>query len=698
MAEVSASTDPAARAAWLRSEIDRHLHLYHVLDQPEISDAAYDALYRELVAIEEEHPELVADDSPTQRIGAEPATEFAKVRHLQEMLSLANARDRDELLAWDARVHRLLEEAEVDGPVRYVTEPKIDGLAISLVYEDGKLVRGATRGNGIVGEDVTPNLRTMGSIPLRLRLADGEQPPALIEVRGEVYMREADFAKLNEDRAAAGDATFMNARNSAAGSLRMKDPRVTAQRPLRLFTYALGRVDGLSLEAHSQALAWLEQHGFPVNALTESHDDIEAVAARCAELEQRRTTLGYDIDGVVVKVDRLDQQRALGHIGKDPRWAVAYKFKPISATTKLHDVGINVGRTGTLNPFAILEPVQISGVTVKLATLHNEDDIRRRDIRIGDTVVVQRAGDVIPQVIGPLTDKRDGTEREFFMPAACPACGEPVERAEGEARHYCTNRNCPSRGFRLLEHYASRGGMDIDGVGEKLLFRFWELEMVRRPPDLYGLTVDDLLPLEGFQQRSAENVIRSIDASRSRPLTRLVVSLGIPHVGWITAQGLVAHFQTMDALRHAGGEEMEAIEGIGSVVADTVAAYFGDPEHQQLVDDLAAAGVNMEAQPDELGPVSEGPLSGLTLVVTGTLEGSTREEAYAAIEERGGKVTNSVSKKTSFVVAGASAGSKLEKAAKAGVPVLDEAGFVKLLEEGPEAVAPPAEPEPEAAG
>jgi DNA ligase (NAD+) len=689
MAEAPATTDPAVRAEWLRNELDRHLHLYHVLDQPEISDAEYDALYRELVAIEEERPELVVPDSPTQRVGAEPATQFAKVRHLQAMGSLANARDRDELLVWDARVRRLLEEAEAEGPVRYVTEPKIDGLAISLLYEDGRLVRGATRGNGVIGEDVTPNLRTIGSIPLRLRLAEGEQPPALVEVRGEVYMRGADFARLNEERAAAGEATFMNARNSAAGSLRQKDPRATAQRPLRLFTYAMGRVEGLSFETHSGAIAWLDAHGFPVNTLTETHDDIEGVAARCAALEERRMSLDYDIDGVVVKVDRLDQQRALGVVGRDPRWAVAYKFKPITATTRLHDVGINVGRTGTLNPFAILEPVQIGGVTVKLATLHNEDDIRRRDIRIGDTVVVQRAGDVIPQVIGPLTDKRDGSEREFFMPEKCPACGEPVERAEGEARHYCTNRNCPSRGFRLLEHYASRGAMDIDGVGEKQLYRFWELEMVRRPPDLYRLTVDDLLPLEGFQQRSAENVISSIDASRSRPFVRLLVALGIPHVGWITADALVRHFRTMDALRHAGGEEMEAIDGVGSVVADTVAAWFGDPEHQQLIDDLAAAGVNMEALPEELGS-SDGPLSGLTLVVTGTLEAYSRDAAASAIEERGGKVTNSVSKKTSFVIAGSSPGSKLEKAEKAGVRVLDEAGFTRLLQEGPDAVAEPA--------
>jgi DNA ligase (NAD+) len=677
------AADVRDRVEELRREVERHNRLYHQLDQPEITDAEYDELFRELQRLEAENPELVDPDSPTQRVGAEPQSGFAEIRHLQPMLSLANARDPDELRAWGARVLRLL-EAEGLGPPRFVTEPKIDGLAISLVYRDGRFERGATRGDGAVGEDVTANLRTVRTVPLRMSRVDGEAAPVLLEVRGEVYLPIEDFERLNEERAAAGLATFMNPRNSAAGSLRQKDPRQTAARPLAIWCYAVGAREGVDFASHSEALAWLEAHGFRVNPLTEQHDDIEDVARRCAELEDRRLSLGYEIDGVVVKVDRYDQQSALGVVGRDPRWAVAYKFPPITATTKLLDIGLNVGRTGALNPFAMLEPVVVGGVVVKLATLHNEDDIRRKDIRIGDTVIVQRAGDVIPQVVGPLTATRDGTEREFFMPERCPACDQPVVREPGEAMHRCVNPNCPSRGLEAIKHFVSRGALDIDGVGEKLVSRLWELELVRRPPDLYRLTVDDLLPLDGFAEISARNVIASIDASRSRPFPNVVFALGIPHVGYVTAELLARRCRSMDALRAAGLEEIEHVEGVGPVIAEAVAAWFGDPEHAALVDDLAAAGVSMALAPGE-GDEPEGPLSGLTVVITGTLEALSRTEAEEAVIARGGKVTSSVSKRTSYVVAGESPGSKLAKAESAGVPVLDEAAFVRLLADGPEA-------------
>jgi DNA ligase (NAD+) len=678
------AADVRERVEELRREVERHNRLYHQFDQPEITDAEYDQLFRELQRLESENPELVDPDSPTQRVGAEPQAGFAEIRHLQPMLSLANARDPDELRGWGARVLRLL-EAEGLGAPRFVTEPKIDGLAISLLYRNGRFERGATRGDGAVGEDVTANLRTVRTVPLRMTGVDGEAAPALLEVRGEVYLPIDDFERLNEERAAAGLATFMNPRNSAAGSLRQKDPRQTAARPLAIWCYAVGTREGVEFTSHSEALAWLGAHGFRVNPLTEGHDDIEDVARRCAELEERRLSLGYEIDGVVVKVDRYDQQSALGVVGRDPRWAVAYKFPPITATTKLLDIGLNVGRTGALNPFAMLEPVVVGGVVVKLATLHNEDDIRRKDIRIGDTVIVQRAGDVIPQVVGPLTATRDGSEREFFMPERCPACDQPVVREAGEAMHRCVNPNCPSRGLEAIKHFVSRGALDIDGVGEKLVGRLWELELVRRPPDLYRLTVENLLPLDGFAEISARNVIASIDASRSRPFPNVIFALGIPHVGYVTAELLAHRFRTMDALRTAGLEEIEEVEGVGPVIAEAVAAWFGDPDHAALVDDLTAAHVAMALAPGE-GGEPDGPLSGLTVVITGTLEAFSRTEAEEAVVARGGKVTSSVSKRTSYVVAGESPGSKLAKAEGAGVAVLDEAAFARLLADGPDAI------------
>ncbi len=676
---MDARTDiPAARAAWLRRELERHNRLYYVEDAPEVDDAEYDALFRELRAIEEQDPSLQTPDSPTQRVGGIAAGSFEEVRHLQPMLSLANARDVEELVSWDQRVRRQLEAAGRDEAPAYVTEPKIDGLAISLIYRDGVLERGATRGDGIVGEDVTANLRTVRTVPLRLELAEGETPPPLVEVRGEIYLPIAAFARLNEERAAQGLATFMNPRNSAAGSLRQRDSSQTASRPLALWTYAVGVREALELASHSEALAWLGSHGFRVNPLTASHEAIDSVIAACHELGERRADLDYDIDGVVVKVDRFAEQELLGVVGRDPRWAIAFKFPPTTAITRLLDIGINVGRTGNLNPFAMLEPVVVGGVVVKLATLHNEDDILRKDIRIGDHVVVQRAGDVIPQVVGPLTARRDGSERVFAMPANCPACGTPVERVEGEVRHRCPNPSCPSRGLEALRHFVSRGALDVDGVGEKLAWRFWELGLVRRPSDLYRLTVDDLLPLEGFQRTSAENAIASIDASRRRPFSRVLFGLGIPHVGFVTAEAIARQIGSMDALRAAGVQEIEAVEGVGSIIADAVAAWFADPDHAALVDELRDAGLSMETPADERAPAA-GPLTGQSFVLTGTLERRTREEAAEEIVARGGKVTGSVSKKTSYVVAGESPGSKLDKAETLGVPVIDEAAFEALI-------------------
>jgi DNA ligase (NAD+) len=670
--------DAAGRAAWLRRELERHNRLYYVEDAPEIDDAGYDALYRELNALEEEDPSLRTADSPTQRVGGIAAGGFEEVRHLQPMLSLANARDVDELISWDQRVRRQLEAAGRGEAPAYVTEPKIDGLAISLVYRDGVLERGATRGDGITGEDVTANLRTVRTVPLRLQLAEGETPPPLVEVRGEIYLPIAAFARLNEERAAQGLATFMNPRNSAAGSLRQRDSSQTASRPLALWTYAVGVREGLELGSHSEALAWLGAHGFRVNPLTARHESVDSVIAACNELGERRADLDYDIDGVVVKVDRFAEQQLLGVVGRDPRWAIAFKFPPTTAITRLLDIGVNVGRTGNLNPFAMLEPVVVGGVVVKLATLHNEDDILRKDIRIGDHVVVQRAGDVIPQVVGPLTARRDGSERIFAMPANCPACGTPVERVEGEVRHRCPNPHCPSRGLEAVRHFVSRGALDIDGVGDKLVWRFWELGLVRRPSDLYRLTMDDLLPLEGFQQTSAENAIASIDASRRRPFSRVLFGLGIPHVGFVTAEAIARQIGSMDALRAAGVQEIEAVEGVGPIIADAVAAWFADPDHAALVDELRVAGLTMETPLAERAPAA-GPLTGQSFVLTGTLERRTREEAAEQIVALGGKITGSVSKKTSYVVAGESPGSKLAKAETLGVPVIDEDAFEALI-------------------
>jgi DNA ligase (NAD+) len=653
----------AQRAAELRRAIAEADHRYFILDQPTLSDGEYDALMRELRALEADDPSLITPDSPTQRIGVVADSGFAEVEHLQPMLSLANARNDDEFEAWAERVSRLLGDESYE----LVTEPKVDGLAISLVYEDGVFVRGATRGNGVVGEDVTRNLRTVRAIPLRLAC---EPAPAVAEVRGEVYLPLEGFARVNEEQVAAGAKPFMNPRNSAAGSLRQKNPAVTAKRPLRLWAYGIGHSEGLELATHWDALAWLRDQGFPVSPDAELHDDPGSALRFCRAFEDRRASLTYDVDGVVVKVSSLDQQRRLGSVGRDPRWAVAFKFAPTTAVTKLDKIGLNVGRTGALNPYAILDPVVVGGVTVSLATLHNEDDIRRKDIREGDRVIIQRAGDVIPQVVGPAPEQDGKRRRRWKMPDRCPVCSTPIVRAEGEARHYCPNRACPSRGYEGLKHFVSRGAMDVDGVGEKLVARLVELGLVSQPQDFYRLTVDDLLPLDGFQETLAENVVGSIERSKSRPFDRVLFALGIPHVGGITAELLAGAFGSMDALRKATPEEIAEVEGIGPVIAETVSAWFLDEEHAHIVDALAAAGLTMSG-PKRARAQASGPLAGKTFVVTGTIEGHTRDSIAEHLAGLGAKVTGSVSASTDYVLAGEGGGSKRSKAEALGVPVID---------------------------
>jgi DNA ligase (NAD+) len=673
------ASDPTARAARLRAELVRHEHAYYVLDQPTVDDATYDALYRELVTIEAEYPELVTPDSPTQRVSGEAAAGFAEVRHLQPMLSLANARDGAELRAFHERVLRLLQADGVDEEPRYVTEPKIDGLAISLLYEDGRFTRGATRGNGVVGEDVTANLRTVRVLPLGFASPgpDDGPPPRLVEVRGEVYLPRAAFARMNDERVAAGLPVYMNPRNTAAGSLRQLDPRQTASRPLAVWCYGIGAVEGLGFESHYEGLEWLRARGFPVNPLTARHASFDDVVAECERIGAMRADLPYEIDGVVVKVDALAMQRRLGSVGRDPRWAVAFKFPATTRTTKLVDIGVNVGRTGALNPFAVLEPVEVGGVVVKLATLHNEEDIHRKDVRIGDTVIVQRAGDVIPQVVGPVLDARTGDERVFHMPETCPACGQPVVKPEGEVQHRCVNPSCPSRGLEAIKHFVSRGALDIEGLGEQRVWQFWELGLVRTPDALYRLTEEQLVGLDGFQERSAQKLVAAIDASRQRPFGNVLFGLGVPHVGDVTAQAIARHFGSLAALQDASAQDIAEVEGVGPVIAEAVAVWFADPDHQALVAALSEAGVRLELGPDEL-PAAGGPLEGKTFVITGTLS-RARAEIESEIAAAGGKVTGSVSSKTDYVVAGEAAGSKLAKAQKLGVEVLDEAGLAALL-------------------
>jgi DNA ligase (NAD+) len=673
-----APRDPAKRAAKLRREIEGHNHRYYVLDDPVISDPDYDGLLRELRELEEEHPELRRSDSPTQRVGGRPLQRFASVRHPLPMVSLGNARDEDELRAWEKRLHNALERRGVDPEtIEFVTEPKVDGLAISLVYEDGVLVRGATRGDGEIGEDVTNNLRTIGAIPLSL--ARNGAPPPLLEVRGEVYLPLADFARLNEQRAAAGESTFANPRNSAAGSIRQLDPKLAAARPLSIWCYGIGASEGLDLKTHFESLEWLRSHGFRVNRDVELHKDFSSVVEACRAWEERREHLDFEIDGAVVKVNDFEAQRELGVVGREPRWAIAFKFSPTTAVTKLEQIGVNVGRTGNMVPYAVLKPVEVGGVTVSRATLHNEEDLARKDIREGDEVVIMRAGDVIPQVVSPITQRRTGKEKPYAPPAKCPECGTPTVKPEGEVWTRCPNRkDCPGQIVQALKHFVSRGAMDIEGYGEKLVIRFYELGLVRALPDLYKLTVDELEQLEGFQRRSAENLVASIERSKEQPFHRVLYALGIPGIGAVNARQLAAHFRSMDRLLAASKEELEEVEGMGPILAGIVHETLAEDRNRQLIEDLRAAGLNME---EAGGPAQDGdgPLEGKTFVLTGTLEGMSRDEAAERITALGGKVTGSVSGKTDYVVAGADPGSKLDKARDLGRPVIDESALKKLL-------------------
>jgi len=655
------------RAGELREQLDHHLYRYHVLDDPEISDAEYDKLYDELKTLEEEHPELVTGDSPTQRVGAPISGRFQKVEHLTPMGSLEKVTTDESLFKWAEDVRKRL---GTDEPVAFVTEPKIDGLAINLTYEGGQLTRGATRGDGYQGEDVTVNLRTIGSVPLKMR---GKGQPTVAEVRGEVYMPISGFRELNERVAELGQKLAPNPRNAAAGSLRQKDSSITASRPLAVWMYSLGAVDGLALESQWETLEWLREHGFRTNPFAERHESIETVAEVCRAWEAKRIELDYEIDGIVIKVDSLDQQRRLADLHGRPRWARAYKWAPMTAQTRLNKIHIRVGRTGALNPWAALEPVAVGGVTVSTATLHNEEDINRKDIREGDEVIVQRAGDVIPQVVGPVLPHRRGT-KPFKMPEKCPLCGAKVVKPEGEAMHRCPNPKCESRGLETLINWV----WDIDGVGEQAMRRLWREGIVTSLPDLYRLTKEQLMELDGYAEISAGNAVAAIEQSKqSMTFHRVLAGLNIPDTGWVTARNLAAHFGTIDKLIGASQEEIQEAEGIGPGRAEGIAEWFSDEENLKLVQELRELGLRFETG-DELKPV-EGPLSGQTYVITGTLESFTRDEAATALEALGAKVSNSVSKKTAGLIVGEEAGSKLKKAQDAGVPILDEAALQKLL-------------------
>ena len=673
MPSSQASASATGRAQELRRELDHHLHRYHVLDDPEISDAEYDRLYDELVSLEEAHPELVTPDSPTQRVGAPPSEKFTKVDHLAPMGSLEKVTTSEALGKWADDVRKRLDS---DEPVAYVIEPKIDGSAVSLVYEEGQFVRGATRGDGFRGEEITVNLRTIRSIPLSLRVPPGEAPPPVVEVRGEVYFPLSGFRELNERLVSEGKKTAPNPRNAAAGTLRQLDSSITAARPLAIWVYGSGYREAVEVETQWELLEWLRERGFRTNPYSERLETIEEVAEACRAWETRRIDLDYEIDGIVIKVDSIDQQRRLGALHSRPRWARAFKWAPLTAETTLAKIHIRVGRTGNLNPWAQLEPVHVGGVTVSTATLHNEEDINRKDIREGDKVIVQRAGDVIPQVVGPVLPHAKGT-KPFRMPAKCPLCGTEVVKPEGEVMHRCPNRACPSRGLETLINWVS-AAMDIEGVGEQFVRRLWDEGLLRSMPDLYRLSAEQLQELDGYGEISARNAVASIQESKSQPFFRVLFGLNIPDVGWVTAQNLARHFGSVDRLMEASQEDIMAVEGIGPERAEAIAEWFSDEENRGLVQELRELGLTFEVGEAER-PV-EGRLTGTTYVITGTLSGWTREEASAALEELGARVLNSVSGKTTGLVVGEEPGSKLAKAEKAGVPILDEAAFQKLLE------------------
>jgi DNA ligase (NAD+) len=669
------SGTPEQRAEELKELLARHNRLYYVLDDPEIGDDAYDELLNELRALEEENPEMRTPDSPTQRVGAPPLDRFEPVEHLEQMLSLGNSRNEEELRGWENRIANYLKRLDITASqFSYTTEPKIDGLAVTLTYEEGVLVRGATRGDGRVGEDVTQNLRTIGSVPLRI-----DKAPPLIEVRGEIYLPIAAFKALNERRAEAGEPTFANPRNSAAGSIRQLDPSLAAERPLSTWMYGIGAVKGLDLPTHMDEVEWLRDRGFKVNPDTDHHEGVEGVVKRCHWWEERREELDYEIDGVVVKVDEKALWRELGVVGREPRWAIAWKFPPTTATTKLKEVVWNVGRTGHLVPFAMLEPVHVGGVTVTTATLHNEEDLARKDVRKGDEVVIMRAGDVIPQVVSPKLPRKHRAARREKPPARCPACDTPTVKPEDSVFTICPNRSgCPGQAFQHVKHFVSKGAMDIEGLGEKQAQTFLEGGVIADVADIYDLTAERLVELDRFAETSAQNLVASIDASRRRPFKRVLYALGLPGVGYVTAEALADHFGSIDALHEADPEAIEEVEGVGPIMAVQIAESLTDDATWALVEKLREKGLRLEADPSERRR-ADGPLVGKTVVLTGTLPELTREEAAAMVKAAGGKVTSSVSKKTDYVVAGDNPGSKLAKAEKFETEILDEAGLRKLV-------------------
>ena len=664
----------ARRLDALRKTIEKLNYDYYVLDQPTATDAEYDALMRELREIEAAHPELVTPDSPTQRVGSTPRDGFTQVQHPLPMLSLSNIYSREELDAWAARLARILPGVSF----QYVTEPKIDGLAVALTYVNGTLQRGATRGDGVTGEDVTVNLRTVRTLPLRLN-QDGGPLPDVIEVRGEVFMRRADFETLNARIEREGGRPFMNPRNAAAGSLRQLDPGITAQRPLRFLAYGIGYAEGGPLiSSHMEALYALQAFGFETSPGAALDDSIEAVWERCQEWLARRDTIPFEIDGVVIKVNDLRQQEELGFVSREPRWATAYKFPAIQQTTRITDIVVNVGRTGVLTPLAHLEPVNIGGVIVSRATLHNEDEIRRKDIRIGDTVVVQRAGDVIPQVVQVIVERRTGDEREFVMPETCPVCGAPTHRADGEAARYCTNSACPAQLKRHVHHFVARGAMDIEGLGEKLADRFVDLGMIRDLGDIYDLDWEAVAALEGLGELSASNLRKVVEASKNRPLQRLIFGLGIQHIGERSSRMLADRFHSLDNLIAADVDAIDSVPGIGTIQAQAVYDFLHTVENLAVIEKLRAAGVRMADEAAGEAP-ADGPLAGKTVVLTGRLSGLTRSEAEALLRKAGANVAGSVSRKTTAVFAGEDAGSKADRARELGVPVLSEADLLDVL-------------------
>jgi len=660
------------RIEGLREQINYHNYRYYVLDSPEISDAEYDELMQGLIRLENERPELITPESPTQRVGAAPVEAFGVVEHPEPLLSLANVFSFDELAAWYRRNTNLLPELPTD----FVCELKLDGLAVALTYEDGRFAVGATRGDGYRGEDITQNLRTIRSIPL----AVPKDAPPRFEVRGEVYLSRAGFKKLNEERAKKGQPLFANPRNAAAGSVRQLDPRVTAKRPLDIYIYGLGWAEGNVPPTHWETLEYLKSLGFkinPYNTHVSGLGEVEKCYQHWVEVRER---IEFEADGVVIKVNSFELQRRLGTVGHDPRWAVAYKFPAVQGTTRLLDIGISVGRTGSLNPYAILEPVSVGGVTIKQAALHNEEDIHRKDIRIGDTVVVQRAGDVIPQVVAPVVSKRTGEERSFVMPSRCPVCGAEAVKPEGEVMARCTNASCPAQIFQSLTHFVSRGAMDIDGLGEKLAAALLNSGLVKDVADLYTLRTEELAVLERMGKKSAQNVHGAIEKSKDRPLSRVLFALGIRHVGAETAEILARHFGSIDKLAKASQEKLLEVATIGPKIAESIHAFFRQESNRKLIKDLKEAGVVGVLEAEAAKP-TELPLAGQEFVITGKLETFPRSEAEARIKEFGGAVGSSVTKKTTFLVVGADPGSKLDKARDQGTRLLSEQEFLSLLEE-----------------